>query len=304
MTPQAEIWVPKGVSEKDLENLLEPIGGRIDKFQESKPIPVKEIMVAFLKESHPSLEFDPSPSYPQIFSKLRVLPSDEQEKLLVDFYSQKGEAFPNGAELGRFLARINNISWFQPKSPPDRKSLEELCQQVLSRLNLPNLTLRIIKEARGVARGTTWGATWEATWGADRCAAWDAARDAARNEAWGAACEAIRCAAWEVDRCAAWDAASGAAWGAACDAASDVTWGAAWEAASDVTWGAEWIVVKDLMPQRGYDKGNPFESLTEIYELGCWPIGTVPDQNGKKEFIIFVPPIKKPPKTTSFIRPY
>ncbi len=251
MTPKAEIPVP---------------GGEVR-------IPVGEIspssMVTFLKKSHPSLEFNPVPTYPKIFSKLRDLPLDEQEKLLVGFYSQKVEAFPNGEELGKFLARINNISWFQPEIQPDRESLENLCRQTLSRLNLPDLTLRIIKEA--VARDTALDATLDVAWDAVQNAAWGAARSATLDAAWGAA------------RSAEWNTAP--ARGATLDAA----WGAARIAAR----GAEWIVVKDLMPQGGYNKGNPFEPLVEIYELGCWPIGIVSDQNGKKEFVVFIPPIPK-----------
>ncbi len=228
-------------------------------------------MATFLEESHPGLEFDPVPTYSQIFSKLRDLPFDEQEKLLVGFYSQKVEAFPNGEELGKFLARINNISWLQPKNPPDEESLENLCRQILSRLNLPDLTLRIIKEARDATR-------WYAVRGTGRGAEWDAALGTARYAAWSAAGEA---------------ALGAAARDMAQDAIRGVKWDATWDAGRDATRGAEWIVVKDLMPQKGYSKGNPFEPLMGIYELGCWPIGIVPDQNGKKEFVVFIPPVQK-----------
>ena len=297
MTPQTELCVPK-----------------------SEPIPVREIspssMATFLKESHPGLEFEPSPTYPEIFSKLRGLPFDEQEKLLKDFYSQKVEAFPNGAELGRFLARINNISWFQPKSPPDEESLKRLCQQTLSRLNLPKLPLRIIEEDWSVARHAardpahdaiqatiTLGAHLDADGDPTRGTVSDEVLAAARDEVWIAELAAahdagahdatrgtIEHAVWE----ATWAAARGTASNAARDAAWGATQGATQEDAADsAVRGAEWIVVKDLMPHRGYHKGNPFEPLMEIYELGCWPIGIVPDQNGKKKFVIFVPSIQK-----------
>lgn len=79
MTPRAEIWVPERVSKEKLESLLSLVDGRINKFQELKPIPVGEIspssMVAYLKESHSSFsEFSPNPTYSAIFSKLRELP--------------------------------------------------------------------------------------------------------------------------------------------------------------------------------------------------------------------------------------
>lgn len=57
---------------------------------------------------------------------------------------------------------------------------------------------------------------------------------------------------------------------------------------------AAWTVVSDLMPQRGYNRGNPFEPLVRIYEFGCWPIGPVTDiKEGRQEFVIFIPSIQK-----------
>ena len=237
MTPVAEIWVPEGVNEKNLTKLLELIGSRVEEFPELKPIPVGEIspfsMTTFLKKFRPGLKFGRQPTYPQIFSELRDLPLDKQKELLVGFYSQGVEAFPNGKELGVFLAKLNNIHWFQPEIQPDMELLKNLCQQTLSRLNLPDLPLRIIKK----------------------------------------------------DFRTAWDAAGGAVW--------DTVWVAAWNAARDAAGGAVWIVGKDLMPSRGYNTGNPFEPLVEIYKLGYWPIGIVLNQNGEKEFAVFIPPIPK-----------
>jgi len=268
MTPVAEIWVPEGVNEKNLTKLLELIGGRVEEFPELKPIPVGEIspfsMATFLKKFRPGLKFGRQPTYPQIFSELRDLPLDKQKELLVDFYSKGVEAFPNGKELGVFLAKLNNIHWFQPEIQPEMELLKNLCQQTLSRLNLPDLPLRIIKKDFHTAWGTAGGVVWDAAW----VAAWDAAWDAA-----GGAAVVVRDTAWD----AVWGVARGAAWSAARDAAG----------------GAVWIVGKDLMPSKGYDKGNPFEPLMEIYELGYWPIGIVPGQNGEKEFAVFTPPIQK-----------
>ena len=269
MTPVAEIWVPEGVNEKNLTKLLELIGSRVEEFPELKPIPVGEIspfsMTTFLKKFRPGLKFGRQPTYPQIFSELRDLPLDKQKELLVGFYSQGVEAFPNGKELGVFLAKLNNIHWFQPEIQPDMELLKNLCQQTLSRLNLPDLPLRIIKKDFRTAWDAAGGAVWDTVW----VAAWNAARDAAGGAVWIAA------------RDAAWDAV----WG--------VARGAAWNAARDAAGSAVWIVGKDLMPSRGYNTGNPFEPLVEIYKLGYWPIGIVLNQNGEKEFAVFIPPIPK-----------
>lgn len=270
MAPKAEIWVPKEVSEEDLEKL---------------PIPVNKIspssMAAFLKESHPSLKFNQDPTYSQIFDELRDLPPDKQEKLLVGFYSQGVEAFPNGKKLGEFLAELNNIRWFQPQSQLNREYLQKLSSQVHSRFNLPDLPLKIIEEnwnaARETARSAIRGIFLDETWGVVLDEARGVARETARNLARRVVLKAARGAAWSMTR----------------GVARSVVRSAAVDAALDASWGAEWIVVEDLMPQRGYDKGNPFEPLMEIYELGCWPIGIVPDSTGKEEIVVFIPPIQK-----------
>lgn len=52
---------------------------------------------------------------------------------------------------------------------------------------------------------------------------------------------------------------------------------------------ARFILVEDLMPNDGYDKGNPFKVLFDgIYDKGYWFIGPV-----KGKTVIFVPKIKK-----------
>lgn len=361
MASQAE--VPRTVGEGDLQDFLEPI---------SKQLPGSDIslpsMVAFFKESYPGLEFDPVPTYLGVFSELRGLPPDEQEKLLVGFYSQNAEVLPNGAELGRYLARINNISWFKPKSPPDEELLERLRHQALSRLNLPDFPLRIIKEdwvAAEAAYQTAIGNEIHARldWGALVDADGDPTRgevsDAAFSKAWRALMDATtlrdvverankalqsaiqaravtddaasaakilsaisysalhpedpdRDAAFSaaneatVARTAAFEEAHKAASAAVnpvLDATKDaitldpvhesarykITLNAGLPAAVNAIRGADWIAVKNKMPHKGYDKGNPFKSLMEICELGCWPVEIVPDQNGKKEFVIFIP---------------
>ena len=189
------------------------------------------------------------------------------------------EELLNVRGLAEFLARLKNIDWFKPKEMPDQSLLEKLVQQHFSYLNLPSLPIRLM-EKNWSSAGVVWNGELEAPWIAAGDATWSAAWDAARSS--------IRDSAGEMARSAVQGAARNVTW-----MARKVARGAEWGATRNAVQGAEWIVVKDLMPQRGYDKGNPFESLIGIYELGCWPMGIVPDQNRKKEFVIFIPHIQK-----------
>lgn len=301
--------------------------------------------------------------YPDIFTSLRKMTLSQQERLLVSFFTERLEGFPNGEELGKELARINNIHWFRPNQEPEQGVLEQLTRTCLERLKYPSrpsTPLKIIREnwgeildaiknvwyvtpwvPRGVAmgkRGVAGGAAYDvarvttppardapldlafymaraAAQDSDCEAAWEATRTPARDAAWGTT-GAGRCVSgpggfeditWQAQWKAVLEEANGATERqealSTAENAFKATWYAAWKAAIvatkdvawDVTQDATWIVVKDLMPARGYSKGNPLEPIMEIYELGYWPIGPVINKEaGIREFVVFVPPIVSP----------
>lgn len=224
--------------------------------------------------------------YSKIFASLRKQPLELQKRLLVMFYCIKVRNFPNGQELGKELAKINNIHWFRPNQEPELSVLEQLKRTYLERLNYPSespIPLKIIREnwdaARDADRDTSRRMAWVATrqiLGRYGSTVWDAALTAV-GTAWDEARGASRPAR------AARDAAEGAIGGVNWKTAATV---AKWYAARDT----EWIVVKDLMPARGFSKGNPFEPLMEMYDLGCWPIGPVINKNRETELVVFIPP--------------
>lgn len=289
--------------------------------------------------------------YPHTFTSLREMTLPQQEGLLVNFFTERVEGFPNGEELGKELAKINNIPWFRPNQEPNPETLQQLAQASLERLKYPSrssIPLKIIRENWGeawnAARSKDWGkgchearcyAVRQVVWAMDRWAAYGVALFAAR----GAAQEPAWEAAWEATRTPARDAAWGTTWKrrwiSGGDGFEDITWQAQWKAVLEETDGAigrqealsiaekafrgttwyaaweavleanhdarwyaaqdaAWIVVKDLMPARGFSEGNPFEPLMEIHELGYWPIGPVINkETGIKEFVVFVPPVVK-----------
>lgn len=258
----------------------ELLGGKVTGFEGPAPIAVEQIsrfsLVRYLLGQKPDLNLNPEKTqYKEIFRELKGLPYRIQESLLVGFFTKEVKGFPNGESLGRKLTEINNISWFgfELKEEPDPTILNKHINDHLSRLGLDTLPLRIIDNwgpaldaareatAECVALRTAWYVALRAAWDA----ADDAARVAARVVAWGAARVMVR----DTTRLAA---------------ALGTALGTAWVAADD----AAWVTVEDIMPNRGY-KDNPFSPLTEIYKLGCWPIGVVPNKKGKQEFAIFIP---------------
>lgn len=193
----------------------------------------------FLRSREPSLEIlDPS-SYWEIFKALRTFSPFSQEGLLVEFFTQRVENFPNGERLGQFLAKINNIVWFKPQEEPNLEVLQKLSDEFYRRLNYHPLPLRIIRDN------------------------WHVALDAETD--WNAN-------VWRKIPSCGWSKAWNEAWNMAMAA----THGVGISLATDAQWAAAWITVEDFMSKRGYDKGNPFEVLFEgINDQGYWFIGPV-----------------------------
>lgn len=251
-----------------------------------KPLKVEEIssttLSQFLKSQETTLEIpDPgiSPYFPHyicVFDALRTLPLAHQEELLAGFFTQRVENFPNGEKLGKFLTKINNIALFQPQREPNAEILQRLSNQYFQRIKTKTLPLRIIREdwekAREAARIALHFYGKKLTPYQEEFTAGTKMRIAAEKTS---RFEAFRITWLIVHEMATWDY-------------THIDWYL--DARTAATWAATWIIVEDLMPQYGYDKGNPWEVLFEgIYDKGYWFVGPV-----KGESVIFVPEIKKP----------
>lgn len=280
MSPKAEIWLPGGISKGDLQTKMSEFGGRVLNLKEVLPVCVEDIspfsLADYLEDKNPDFNFGQDPTDIAIFSQLRSLPLQEQKELLIGYYTEGVKDFSNGEHFGKALAEINNIPWFKPEKDPEIASLQGLIDECYARLNLPRPPhVRIIRDDWDVVENAVWENPMVRKRTLDTIDAIDnAAESAARNEAWDTMNTVLDVTFDSAER------------GEACNAAS-------WDAAEDMVRNAEWIIVEDLMPQRGFTKGNPFEPLTEIYKLGLWPIGEVVNPEGKEEFVIFVPPLQK-----------
>ena len=216
--------------------------------------------------------------------------------MLVRFYVEGVKDFPNAEKFAKELVRINNIDYFKPKEEPDPSLLQELADQHLASLNLPEAKIRIIDDW-SKAEDAELNETCDAKFNA-RCSAVQSAleEEAAGNTAWNAGRDKAQQdqTRYTPQHHTGWNAALGVVWDIVLNKTQDTptqeaVGNAVWETIGDVAW----IVAEDEMPEKGYVKGNPFSPLITMYEIGCWPIGLVENTDGQEEFVIFIPPIQK-----------
>jgi len=222
-------------------------------------------------------------SYSKIFSALELLSRNEQEKLLIAFFTKGVKDFPNAERFAKELVRINNIKLFKPREEPDTAVLQAFVNQHLDRLGSQRVLIRIIPEDE-----------WELAEDAELDVSYDDTKSDARRAAMD-----LVVGRGETAGEAAWYAPRDASRSALGSAVFDVIWSVALnktrglETESDVVRDMAgyltWIIVEDKMAK----KGNPFSPLIAIYELGFLPIGLVENAKGEMEFAIFAPPIQK-----------
>jgi len=264
-----------------------------------RPINVSKISPSELGQflTFKGLKFWEKPSYIEIFSTLRrFFKKEQQEDLLICFYTEGVKDFPNAKNFAKELIRINNVDYFKPKEEPDSTVLQELANQHLFSLDLQEAPIKIIRDDWFLAEDVELDVICDEKLDA-RCiavqsvvveevvgnAVWNAGRDKVQQDA-------IRYTSQHTTK---WNTVLSIVWDIVLDKTRDTVRDVAgvtvWEAIGDVAW----IIAEDKMPDRGYIKGNPFSPLISIYELGYWPIGLAENEDGKKEFVIFIPPIQK-----------
>lgn len=212
-------------------------------------------------------------------------PRQRQEELLVRFYSEVVRDFPNGEEVGRMLARINNISWFSPEIAPDRQTLKGLAKEHRRRLNDPEAATRLVK-IPGLRKGAL---TYPVT------------EDDALDKAWSASSEATKKSGWpakdarhEIYRLTHFGLITPIENSLSISVFGSVTRkdpeylleeSAATRVADLLYLYTSWPMLADALKARGYAKGNPFEPLIEIFEMGAHPAGLDKDGN----YLVLVP---------------
>lgn len=225
--------------------------------------------------------------------RLKQYPLDNQRLFLSELC--KNLHIPNFAELGEYLAVVNNIAWFSPKEELDKAQLSNLINQSLMQLNYPPQTHPSIKIVYGWQQASSLVNTPHPillllrrnTGGKNPALEqWKNAIDEARHAipstngatlAGGIA----RLIAFEgVDRIVK----------SLGDESPGMTGGV--RAIDYSSYGAQWIAAKESMPQKGYTKGNPFKTLVYLFGKGYWPLGMVsrtPVINFKPEFVVAAP---------------
>jgi len=269
--------------------------------REYQSISASEISSSELSKflTYNGLKFGDNPSYLDIFSTLRrFVKEEQQEDLLVRFYTKGVKDFPNAEKFAKELVKINNIDYFKPKEEPDHSFLQELANQHLANLDLKETRIKIIRDDWFLTEDVGVDAICDAKFNARCIAVQSAVGSEAAEDAWNTAWERERAqqdkARYVPSPHAGWKTALGVIWDVILDKTQDraieeAVGNAVWEAIAD----AAWIIAEDKMPEKGYVRGNPFLPLITIYEVGCWPIGLVKNADGQEEFVIFIPPIQK-----------
>ena len=299
------------------------------------------VFAQFLKSHEPNLDFSTAEKERELATYSQVLPNLRssklragisflrQEELFAKFFTETVINFPNGHSLARYLAKVNSIDWFNPKEEPLPESLQTLSSEYFRRLNLSPLPLRIIKE--------DWSAFWEAVnlktvgsrhakgkmlaqetadgiWeGKSRAVAFKKAREKTPMmtgdfnfyQAYRKVGKTINEIVQKTIRIDSLISARGIVQGSSLESMMvmnpELMRYAVHYVSQQISEGAIWIIAEDKLPKHGFKNGNPYESLVEIYNLGCIPVGSVPVSkrmnifSNKREFVIFVPPVGQEP---------
>lgn len=190
-----------------------------------------------------------------------------REDFMVRYCGSEGLNFPNGESLGKFLAQLGP-HWYNSRtsiSSLDLAHFKTWAEQSMIALNYQQLPVRLFevtdwnwKQVEKMEEAVRLDEDWLEKWTAPGRAMYQAAKNSQRELAF-----------MHAQRMAGWRDGS-------------------WPAARAAVQACGWIVVEDLMPQHGYNQGNPFIPLIEIMRRGGELIGPVQRRTG-----LFGPQIKE-----------
>lgn len=308
MSPRGEFWLPRETSREAVQGSIESLGGRLTNYTEVKPVKPKGIssnaLVAFLKDQNPDLKL-PETDFYTLLSPLGQLPPAEQRRLLLSFFQEGVENFPNPQQAAETLVEIKNIPYFQPEEEPNLPQLQDLVNEFSIRLNEPSAPVRIVrdnwlKEVQSLK--TLVGMEWlaairiakEIAEKAGRTEAFARIGEVAETEAQMAAKEALRTNEWILTLASPEAARLAADKRFNATGFKDLWMYLAYSKPAPIgKLYAQWAIVEDLMEQMEYNKGNFLEPLMGVWKQGYWPMGKIQNKEGQEEFVIFVPPIPK-----------
>lgn len=266
-----------------------------------EPIEISKIsskqLVKYLNSQ--GLNLDEDHSYFDIFSIIRQFSKVEQEKFLIGFFLRGIKSFPKAEKVAKELVKINNYRYFRIEKTPDYTSLCKLVNQHLDSLGQKEYPIKFIKNDWNEARETIKAAGWTGWRYEELEVANVELINTANDEGQNFSTSEVWAMAYAIVENPARDAAERKGWNknwtvnkSATDGACDVPKCLARNAGNKL----QWIILEDVMPERGYSKGNVFSPLVDISVLGYWPMGLITNPNGKREFNIFIPPIQNQSK--------
>lgn len=121
--------LPDGIPIDHIRAGIEGSGGFVVSVKEDGPIQAAHIgprnLAAFLKLTEPSFRYPDKVTYRKTLASLRDFPISRQEELLEEFFGNRVIEFPQGREVGRFLARANNMTLGRADKKPSLAAIRE-----------------------------------------------------------------------------------------------------------------------------------------------------------------------------------
>lgn len=225
-----------------------------------------------------------------LINYMREVQSKEAQLVFFQFIF-KAAKFPNSEKLAAYLVEIINISWFNPPTKPDQKTLEALANNCIKEFNLHNINQDGGARNYKIESAKFLEETWEKALSEDRNTVLSAGSYKSEN---------IKRITQKSGRDkylkAVKDIIFGVIWSANPDGVSSDN--RYLDSALKVTEQlAELIILEDLIKE---GKNNILSYFIELYKLGVWPIGVVEQVNNKinvdYKFVVFIPPTVKTKK--------
>ena len=212
---------------------------------------------------------------PEIAVKLQAYPAEAQKDFWTDCLWRL--QFPNSDQLAKIISQIGSVKWAVPQADANEKNLTYLVNEYLSRLNKPPVPV-VFQSDLGIKPGK-WEHMIRTVYSKVENAIDTVAKISNRVEE------------KRIIREIAHDSTFNSIVQNTRHISNDEIF---WETGAIRTFtdGCTWTLLedrKDLFAKKGFQSGNPFIPLMEIYKLGCIPMGIENSESEDLEYRILVP---------------
>lgn len=239
---------------------------------------------AWLKESFENGHF----SYRGLAFWLEGFEPKEKVQILTYFFGHKGVNFPNGEDLGRFLAGVNNDDFFNPTQEPNSDIVQSLVYAYLGALSLEPVPVELARARLSknhslddLRNSLAWNQAQDSMLSAANLAG----RDVVQTEVERAGRDFVNIALYDLQKRYIPRPALRKIARPHHEAPAILD-----EVRQDVQMACQWIVVLDLMAQEGYTGGNPFIPKVKLDELGLVRISFIGDTNPDTQKVVVTVP--------------